>query len=518
MNATDNSSQLRDLQEENELLISQLHLVQEELERYYLKNKELEAASSSRAAPSGSSSVQLNAWVDDELPAALAENARLQSLLNLQQQVRTLEANNSLSARLATALAAASTSRGKLIRVPQKLISFWNKENNKTAPASLGGKGHSKLLTAYAEKGMPAANKLLENDSLSATQKANAWTDLARHLKDSNPQAAAEAARHAYEVDPRAFRLKWLAFRMHKAGDAQQAEAALELLPADIKLSASEQQSEDKIRQKARKEREQQAKNSCNFNARRAETEKQLQQLTRERNALQSQLQNQQQQLQQHDSQTSQLRKELSTAQSELSNMVNSQAQLSASKAELEQRLQQRDEHIAQLQEHLNNARGELGNLSASQAQLTASKSEMEQQLAQRDEAIKQVQGDLNTARSELEALTNRQTQLTASKSELEQQLAQRDSQLQQRGEEVKVAQAENAALKAQLETLQTQCNMLTEQRQDSELASGQQLAEMIEKEKEWKLQQQLMSEEMARAEAQLDLIKEMLLAKNDEA
>lgn len=34
--------QLQELQEENDLLLQQLHLVQEELERYYLKNKELE--------------------------------------------------------------------------------------------------------------------------------------------------------------------------------------------------------------------------------------------------------------------------------------------------------------------------------------------------------------------------------------------------------------------------------------------------------------------------------------------
>ena len=38
------AAKAKDLQEENDLLLAQLHQVQEELERYYLKNKDLESS------------------------------------------------------------------------------------------------------------------------------------------------------------------------------------------------------------------------------------------------------------------------------------------------------------------------------------------------------------------------------------------------------------------------------------------------------------------------------------------
>ena len=38
------TAKAKDLQEENDLLLAQLHQVQEELERYYLKNKDLESS------------------------------------------------------------------------------------------------------------------------------------------------------------------------------------------------------------------------------------------------------------------------------------------------------------------------------------------------------------------------------------------------------------------------------------------------------------------------------------------
>lgn len=69
---------------------------------------------------------------------------------------------------------------------------------------------------------------------------ANAWTALSRHLMQNKRDHAAEAARRAYALDPKPYRLKWLAFRLHEAGDVIEAAAMLELLPADTPFSSSE--------------------------------------------------------------------------------------------------------------------------------------------------------------------------------------------------------------------------------------------------------------------------------------
>ncbi len=45
------------------------------------------------------------------------------------------------------------------------------------------------------------------------------------------PWQPADAARRAYAVEPRGFRLKWLAFRLYEAGELVEAEAMLALLP-----------------------------------------------------------------------------------------------------------------------------------------------------------------------------------------------------------------------------------------------------------------------------------------------
>ena len=88
---------------------------------------------------------------------------------------------------------------------------------------------------------------------------ANAYTALARQVMLTDARQAADLARLAWETDPRPYRLKWLAFRLHEADDAINAEALLDMLPDDISMSDSEERQAARLRQEAKRERAQQA-------------------------------------------------------------------------------------------------------------------------------------------------------------------------------------------------------------------------------------------------------------------
>lgn len=70
-------SRLKEMEEENELLLLQLHQVQEELEKYFLKCQALEKEQGGAGFGASASS----GWVDDQLPETLAEVARLTAML-----------------------------------------------------------------------------------------------------------------------------------------------------------------------------------------------------------------------------------------------------------------------------------------------------------------------------------------------------------------------------------------------------------------------------------------------------
>jgi len=94
------------------------------------------------------------------------------------------------------------------------------------------------------------------------------------------PAEAAEIARRAYETEPRPFRLKWLAFRLHEACELIEAEAMLDALPPDMKFSDSETQQAARLRREAKEFRLREAKQACGFSEARRKIEKQVTALT----------------------------------------------------------------------------------------------------------------------------------------------------------------------------------------------------------------------------------------------
>lgn len=247
-------ARIKELTEENELLFEQLHVVQEELEKYYHKLKEYKQRKGSNADAGGTVVV-----IPPQVGEALAENLKLRALVAQQQAALQMEHTNSLAARLGEMLIHGVSSAGAFIALPLKLRQMWKALDQTVPPAALGGKSFQKVLDAHAAGGSEAVEKLLDSVFLSPVMRANAYTALARQVMLTDARQAADLARLAWETDPRPYRLKWLAFRLHEADDAINAEALLDMLPADISMSDSEERQAARLRQEAKRERARQA-------------------------------------------------------------------------------------------------------------------------------------------------------------------------------------------------------------------------------------------------------------------
>lgn len=247
-------ARIKELTEENELLFEQLHVVQEELEKYYHKLKECEQRKGSNADAGGTVVV-----IPPQAGEALAENLKLRALVVQQQAALQVESTNSLAARLGEMLIHGVSSAGAFIALPLKLRQMWKALDQTVPPAALGGKSFQKVLDAHAAGGSEAVEKLLDSAFLSPVMRANAYTALARQVMLTNARQAADLARLAWETDPRPYRLKWLAFRLHEADDVINAEALLDMLPDDISMSDSEERQAARLRQEAKRERARQA-------------------------------------------------------------------------------------------------------------------------------------------------------------------------------------------------------------------------------------------------------------------
>ena len=116
----DKDARIKELTEENELLFEQLHVVQEELEKYYHKLKDCEQRKGS-GADAGSSVVV----IPPQASEALAENLKLRALVAQQQAALQVESTNSLAARLGEMLLAGSAPQARLIALPVRLRRMW---------------------------------------------------------------------------------------------------------------------------------------------------------------------------------------------------------------------------------------------------------------------------------------------------------------------------------------------------------------------------------------------------------
>ncbi len=449
--------QAKELQEENKMLLDQLHVVQEELERLH-----------SVATPQ--KGIQ---WVDDQLPDCLAENRYLHAVVETQKEIHRLETTNALAGQIGEILIRGTASTGALAGVPNKLWKVWRQANQQTPPDVLGGKGFDKVIGCYRDGGLAAVDALLTTASVSPTMQANALTALARTLTQSELDMATEVARRAYAIEPRPFRLKWLAFRMHESGALTEAEAMLDALPADMQFSDSEERQASRLRVEARQARLREAQQRCGYSKRRAEVEKQLNMLTRERD--------EQQQM-------------AAGRGREVEALKQARGQLEQEKSALVGRYEEQEKLAAERQEQIDALKQAQAQLEQEKLALAGRRLDMEKQVAM-----------LAKARDDQAKLAlEKQGQIT--------QLTQANSLLEQENDHLvkRLAELERDRL-AQVAHYDEQAQLVQElQKQLDELR--QQVQSRTTSETEFLAHQQLMHEELARAEAQIDLIKDVLL------
>ena len=137
--------------------------------------------------------------------------------------------------------------RAPLRAIFGKLGEIWRRSN----PPEALGERFEKLIAVHDRGGFAAVERRLASISISGTMRANAYTALARHLMKSDRAGAAQAARHAYALDPKPYRLKWLAFRLYEAGEVIEAKALLDILPPETSFAESETRRADQLRAEA---------------------------------------------------------------------------------------------------------------------------------------------------------------------------------------------------------------------------------------------------------------------------
>ncbi|SDC67251.1 hypothetical protein [Paraburkholderia lycopersici] len=273
------------LRDENALLFAQLHVVQQELERRHYQDTEIQR-------PAGALRLVFD---DSRFLEVVAESLRYQKALVTREDMHRLHAERSLTNRLGTAVIEGVSGPAAVFGLPGKLWSIWRDVRSYAPPSRLGGKSYDKVIAAYREGGDVAVDALLQTQP--ASVKANAMTMLARDLANADLQGAARYARQAYELDPRPFRLKWLAFREHEAGRPDEGEALLDALPANMKLSESEQRQVGILRADAQRKRAREVSEKYDYAARRRELEQRFERLMQERADQQALLEQQQAQL-----------------------------------------------------------------------------------------------------------------------------------------------------------------------------------------------------------------------------
>jgi hypothetical protein len=561
------------LKEENELLLSQIQVVQEELERLHHAGGTRQPAKEGRVV-----------LEDGRFPEIAAENLRYCAVVEAQREVHRLEGQHTVAGDLGEILIQGTTSFSAFLAMPVRLLKVWRKERKQAAPKELGGASFGQVISAYGKDGAAGVDALLASVSISSTTQANALTALARSLMHTEPVKAVEFARRAYSFEPQPFRLKWLGFRLHEAGELIEAEAMLEALPPDMTFSDSEDRQANRLRNEAKQFRLREALQNTGYAERRGKVEQQIGKLEQERRehaelaaqrgrtiealeAAQSRLgQEKAALLAQHAEQVelaagrgrtvdalkaarSQIEQEKSALLAQHAQQVGLAAErgraveaLEAARSQLEQ------EKSAILAQHAGQVelaaeRGQtVETLMAAQARLEQEKSallarhaqqiELAAECSRTIETLKAAQAQLAQEKSALlvkhveqfelaaergrtiAALKETQTQLEKEKSELLVKHAELVKLVEERArmlELIKTAQAKQEEEKAVLRVQYAEQAKLAAERAPQIKALQEQIQSRLAMESELSTRQQGMQEELVKAEAQLDLIKDML-------
>lgn len=433
------SKQMQHIQKENCLLLDQLQVVQEELCRLY---------ESPQGVGSGlTPTVIYVAPVDLRLIESQAEAARLECMLKVQTQLHDLKTQHALAAQLGDILIEGVQSTGSLISVPGRLRQAWRQSRRTQPPAVLGGKSFDKVIQAYQQGGDQQVEALLNQASVSKNVQASAWTAVARTYMTTEPTLVATMARRAFALEPRGFRQKWLAFRLHESGDLLEAEALLALLPEDVIFTDSEARQRDRLLKQAKEVRLDQARSLYGVDAQYEDVQRQWDELAQSRNTLASVVEQQGIQLSSARDEVQHLRQE---KQEQLEIAEGLRAQIHQLEEGYQERLQEQKLKGDQQRQFLLQ---EQGNTQAALKQVADLKRELEQEGLLKSQVQRECMG------------------LQADLKRLEQTLAEKEAQAGQWFEQCVTVQGGLAEMAQQYEGLKTELQM---HHQDKEAALSQ--------------------------------------------
>ena len=418
------------IMEENKQLFLQLCQAQEEIEYWFDKYSKLKSSfehDKSKKATSlfdckiADSTEEKNVDFFTPLEKTLSENAAMRlkfsELLKTQDWISKILISNSLQARLGKVLIDGVSPQGSILFSLRKLLRIWRASSE--IPPALGGKDFSKVIETYTSGKFEAVARLLTLTP-SFEVHAKAYTALARYLKSKNmAKEAAIAAKLAYEVDPKSFRMKWLAFKYAEAGEFARADALFSLLPKDTSFSESEQRERQNIILQARQDRFAQIRSSVRsaFQAGRQQCHK----LAESERFLSQQLQ----ELKRKLGASKEAEKEALRQRDEQAVLARSyQQHLEAQKKQLAER-----DAAAERAMQLSNEQAEL--LRSYQQHLEALKVQLAERNAAAERAMQQRDEQAELVLSCTQELENLRNKLLASETAVKEALHQRDEQIE---------------------------------------------------------------------------------------
>jgi hypothetical protein len=181
----------------------------------------------------------------EQLRAQHAKDLRAVRLAKMNADQRAEKIHNTITWRLGKTILDSKSSLGAALKLPKNLYLLYKDTRSRRGsgepvqqlPATLEN-AVTKAVDLYNHRGLLATLQFLEGlENLSPAQRSSIYTDVAKELFAGHPMDGVEIAKSAVELDPKPYRMKWLAFKLWEAGFVTESHTWLERALRDKKLT-----------------------------------------------------------------------------------------------------------------------------------------------------------------------------------------------------------------------------------------------------------------------------------------
>lgn len=229
------AERIEKLEAENMLLLEQLSRVQEKYEDLF-RVKQEDNTVKRNIVPAGSPSTIFD--------GDILRHPFVEQLLSLHKMENEASKQAAFEFQLGSLITRAFSSPISFVGLPVSLCRLlWPN-------TSALGNNFSKIIEIHKKGGEQEVDKKLAR--MHPKSRAGAYAAIARQLMENDKVNAARYAQKAWQAEPTASRLKWLAFRTNDAGNPLLSYIMLTFLPVDTSFSVSEKRAAEAIEKKAR--------------------------------------------------------------------------------------------------------------------------------------------------------------------------------------------------------------------------------------------------------------------------